>query len=151
MRLFITGSTGFIGANVTRALLDSGYQVRALVRRGADTRNIDGLDIERVEGDLSQPAELATGMTGCGAVIHVAALYSLWLSDAQALDDRNVDGTGNILEAAAAVGVNRVVYTSSVAALGVPGPGQIGDERLETSAEELVSDYKKSKYLAEQQ
>jgi dihydroflavonol-4-reductase len=151
MRVFTTGSTGFIGANVTRALLDSGYKVRALVRRGADTRNIDGLDLERYEGDLSKPAELQAGMTGCNAVIHVAALYSLWRSDAEALYRSNVDGTVNILEAAAAAGVKRIVYTSSVAALGVPRPGQIGDERLETNAQALVSDYKKSKYLAERE
>jgi dihydroflavonol-4-reductase len=151
MRVFITGSTGFVGANVTRALLDSGYQVRALVRRGANTGNIDGLSLEKFEGDLSQPAGLRAGMTGCSAVIHVAALYSLWRSDAAALYRSNVVGTVNVLEAAAAAGVPRVVYTSSVAALGVPRPGEIGDERLETTAHDLVSDYKKSKYLAEQE
>jgi len=151
MRVFITGSTGFVGANVTRALLGSGYRVRALVRAGADSRNIDGLDIERIEGDLSKPDGLRAGMSGCDAVFHVAALYSLWRSDADALYKSNVDGTVNILDAAAAAGVKRVVYTSSVAALGVPRPGQIGDERLKTTAEELVSDYKKSKYLAEQE
>jgi dihydroflavonol-4-reductase len=151
MRVFVTGSTGFVGANVTRALLDAGAEVRALVRSGADARNIDGLGIERVEGDLSQTDTLRKAMIGCDAVIHVAALYSLWRSDAQALYKSNVEGTINTLEAAAAAGVNRVVYTSSVAALGVPRAGQIGDERLETSAHELVSDYKKSKYLAEQE
>ena len=151
MRVFLTGSTGFVGANVARALLDSGYQVRALVRRGADTRNIDKLNIERVEGDLSNQGELKTAMAGCAAAFHVAALYSLWRSDAKALYNVNVHGTVNVLDAAAAAGVRRVVYTSSVAALGVPPAGAIGDEQLETTAEELVSDYKKSKYFAEQE
>jgi len=151
MRIFITGSTGFVGANVARALLDSGYEVRALVRRGADTRNIDGLNVQQVEGDLSNTDDLRSAMTGCQATFHVAALYSLWRSDAEALYKTNVHGTINVLEAAEAAGVSRVVYTSSVAALGVPPAGQIGDERLSTTAAELVSDYKKSKYLAEQE
>src|SRR5215467_2337808 len=151
MRVFLTGSTGFVGANVARVLLDSGYEVRALVRRGADTRNIDKLDIERVEGDLSSLDYLQSAMTGCAAVFHVAALYSLWRSDAKVLYSVNVNGTVNVLDAAAAAGVQRVVYTSSVAALGVPPAGVIGDEQLETTAHELVSDYKKSKYLAEQE
>ena len=149
MRVFVTGSTGFVGASVTRALLDAGFRVRALVRRGADTRNIDDLHIERIEGDLSEIDPLRRGMIDCEAVFHVAALYSLWRSDAEALYRSNVDGTTNILDAAAAAGVRRVVYTSSVAALGVPRRGEVGDERLETTAADLVSEYKKSKYLAE--
>ena len=151
MKAFITGATGFVGANVARALLASGFEVRALVRRGANSSNIDGLDVERVEGSLSDKDALRNAMQGCDAVFHVAALYTLWKSDAKALYQANVEGSRNIFQAAEEAGVGRIVYTSSVAALGVPAPGQTGDETLSTTAEELVSDYKKSKYLAEQE
>ncbi|HEY6331916.1 MAG TPA: hopanoid-associated sugar epimerase, partial [Blastocatellia bacterium] len=151
MKAFITGATGFVGANVVRALLADGFQVRALVRPGANSANIDDLDTERVSGSLADRATLRSAMRGCEAVFHVAAFYSLWKADGKALYRANVDGSRNIFQAAEEAGVNRIVYTSSVAALGVPPPGQIGDESLQTSEAQLVSDYKKSKYLAEQE
>jgi dihydroflavonol-4-reductase len=151
MKAFVTGATGFVGANVVRSLLASGYEVRALVRARANTANIDGLDLERVEGSLSDKDALRSALRGCKALFHVAALYSLWTRDAEALYRANVDGTRNILDAAQDAGVERIVYTSSVAALGVPAPDQVGDESLQTTPAQLVSDYKKSKYLAEQE
>ena len=151
MKAFITGATGFVGANVVRALLSSGFEVRALARKGADTRNIDGLALEKVEGDLSDKDLLTEALGGCDALFHVAALYSLWRADKDAIYKTNVEGTCNILDAAAAAGVARVVYTSSVAAIGVPPAGAIADETFVTSADHLVSPYKKSKYLAEQE
>jgi len=151
MKAFVTGATGFVGANVVRSLLAEGHDVRVLVRPGANTANLSGLNVEQAPGSLADKDGLKTAMKGCNALFHVAALYSLWGKDAEALYRANVDGTRNILAAAKEAGIERVVYTSSVAALGVPAPGQIGDETLQTTAGELVSDYKKSKYLAEQE
>jgi dihydroflavonol-4-reductase len=150
MKVFVTGGTGFVGANLVRALLSSGYEVRALIRAGSSQKNVKNLPIERVTGDLSNHKTLTEAMAGCDALAHVAAHYSLWRADGPSLYSANVEGTRNILEAAADAGVGRVVYTSSVAALGVPAPGQVADETLQTTADQLVSDYKKSKFLAEQ-
>jgi dihydroflavonol-4-reductase len=151
MKVFVTGATGFVGANVVRALLAKGYEVRALVRAGANTANIDGLQIERAPGSLADRETLRAAMMDCEALFHVAAMYSLWKTDADPLYRANVEGTRNILTAAEEAGVKRIVYTSSVAALGVPARGQIATEALQTTVEELVSDYKKSKFLAEQE
>src|SRR5580704_484618 len=151
MKAFVTGATGFVGANVVRTLLANGYEVRTLIRPSANTANIDGLNLERIEGSLSDKHALRSAMRGCTALFHIAALYSLWTKDAEALYKSNVDGTRNILDAARDAGIERIVYTSSVAALGVPAPDRVGDERLHTTAAQLVSDYKKSKYLAEQE
>ncbi|HYL97590.1 MAG TPA: hopanoid-associated sugar epimerase [Blastocatellia bacterium] len=151
MKVFITGSTGFIGANLTRSLLARGFEVKALIRPGADSRNVEGLQIERSEADLADRKSLAQAMKGCQAVFHVAALYSLWKRDAQALYQTNVEGSKNIFDAAADAEIDRVVYTSSVAAIGVPAAGTVADEATQTSVERLVSEYKKSKFLAEQE
>lgn len=150
MKAFVTGATGFIGAHLALALLGDGHQVRALVRPGSDRRNIAGAPIELVEGDLDDRGRLAEQMAGCDAVFHVAAHYSLWVKDRDSIYRANVDGTENLLAAARAAGVKRFVHTSSVAAIGVPAPGAIGTEETQTTLEDLVSDYKKSKYLAEQ-
>jgi dihydroflavonol-4-reductase len=150
MRVFITGATGFVGANVARLLLEKGYTVRALVRPKSSLANLQGLEIERVEGDLGNLA-LADLMRGCQAVFHVAAHYSLWQADRDQLYRSNVLGTRNILAAARQAGVERTVYTSSVAAIGVRTDGQIADETYQSPVEKLVGDYKKSKYWAEQE
>ncbi len=150
MKAFVTGATGFIGGHLARALLRDGYQVRALVRPGSDRRNIAGLPIELVEGDLDDRHKLAEQIAGCDAVFHVAAHYSLWVKDRDSIYRANVDGAKNLLAAARAAKVKRVVHTSSVAAIGIPAPGALGTEETQTTLEELVSDYKKSKYLAEQ-
>jgi dihydroflavonol-4-reductase len=150
MKAFVTGATGFIGGNLARALLDDGHQVRLLVRPASDRRNVAGLPAEMVEGDLEDPQKLAEQMAGCDAVFHVAAHYSLWAKDRDSIYRANVDGTKNMLAAARLATVKRFVHTSSVAAIGVPAPGECGTEETRTSLEELVSDYKKSKFLAEQ-
>ena len=151
MRAFVTGATGFVGANVVRALLAKGFDVKALVRRGSDRRNVDGLPIHKVEGDLSNIDNLTSALPGCDALFHVAARYSLWRSESEELFRSNVQGTRNILDAADRAGVSRIVYTSSVAAIGVPPPGEAANEETETSVGQLVSDYKKTKFLAEQE
>jgi dihydroflavonol-4-reductase len=150
MKVFVTGATGFIGGNLARALLRDGHQVRALIRPESDRRNIAGLPIEPAEGDLDNQLKLAEQIRGCDAVFHVAAHYSLWVKDRDSIYRANVDGTKNMLAAARDVGVKRFVHTSSVAAIGVPSKNTLGTEETETTLEALVSDYKKSKYLAEQ-
>jgi dihydroflavonol-4-reductase len=150
MKAFVTGATGFIGGNLARMLLADGYQVRALVRAGSDRHNLAGLPLEFVEGDLDNWQQLTEQMAGCDAVFHVAAHYSLWARDAKSIYRVNVAGTENVLAAARTAGVKRVVHTSSVAAIGVPPAGTLGTEETRTTLEALVSDYKKSKFLAEE-
>jgi dihydroflavonol-4-reductase len=142
---FVTGASGFIGANLVRALLDAGWRVRALVRGAAPT--LDGLAIERVRGDLFTPA-LAEAMEGCDAVFHLAATYSLWRRDRREVFRANVDGTRAVLGAARAARVPRVVHTSSVAAIGVRRDGA-ADETYQSPPETLVGAYKRSKYYGE--
>jgi dihydroflavonol-4-reductase len=149
MRAFVTGGTGFIGANVVRALLADGHEVRALVRPSSDLRNLTGLPLETVSGDLTSTRSLTDLLAGCDALFHVGALYSLWKRHSHALYEVNVRGTERMLRAAADAKVSRVVYTSSVATIGVPPEGEIANEEYKTSVERLTGDYKKSKFLAE--
>ncbi|HEY7183125.1 MAG TPA: hopanoid-associated sugar epimerase [Blastocatellia bacterium] len=150
MKAFVTGATGFIGAHLARALIRDGHQVRALVRPGSDRRNIAGAAIDLVEGDLDDRHRLAEQMAGCDAVFHVAAHYSLWVKDRDSIYRANLGGAENMLAAARSARIKRFVHTSSVAAIGVPAPGTLGTEETQTTLEDLVSDYKKSKYMAEQ-
>lgn len=150
IRAFVTGGTGFIGSNVVRVLLERNVGVRALCRPGSNRANLDGLKVEIVEGDLRDPASLRRGMTGCDLVFHAGALYSFWVRPRRLIYDVNVEGTRSVFDAAKAAGVERIVYTSSVAALGLRDDGLPADETTETSLDQVVGDYKKSKYLAEQ-
>lgn len=149
MKAFVTGATGFIGASIARELLKDGCEVRALVRHGSDRRNLAGLDIEIWEGDLSDRDGLLRGITGCQTLFHAAADYRLWTRTPATMYEANVGGTGNILSAALTAGLEKVVYTSSVGTLGNPGDGTPGDERTPVSFDQMVGDYKKSKFLAE--
>ncbi len=151
MKVFITGATGFIGASLARELLAEGYVVRALARPGSDRRNLTGLGIEICEGDLRDRDSLARRIAGCEWLFHAAADYRLWTRDPAAMYDINVAGTRNILEAAMAAGVSRVVYTSSVGTLGNPGDGTPGTEATPVAFADMVGHYKKSKFLAEQE
>lgn len=150
IRAFVTGATGFIGANLVRSLLQSGYAVRALVRSHSRLDNLKSLDVEIVKGDLNYP-DLYLKMQGCQVLFHVAAHYSLWQADRDALYHNNVLGTRNVLAASRQAGIERTVYTSSVAAIGVGELGTIVDETHQSPLEELVGHYKKSKFLAEQE
>jgi len=149
MKAFVTGATGFIGSNVVRALLKRGVRVCALVRPNANRNNLDGLDVELVEGDLLDFDSLKRGMDGCEQVYHVGALYSFWVRPRRLIHDVNVEGTRNVLQAAMDEKMEKVVYTSSVATLGLREDGQPADETAPVSFKNIIGDYKKSKYLAE--
>ena len=150
MRAFVTGGTGFVGANLIRLLLQQGYKVKALVRSNSCLDNLESLDLEIIKGDLNQES-LAQQMKGCQVLFHVAAQYSLWKKDKDALYYNNVLGTRNILNCARQAGIERTVYTSSVAAIGVRKDGVPADETYQSGVAELIGDYKKSKYFAEQE
>nr|WP_221189870.1 hopanoid-associated sugar epimerase [Azomonas macrocytogenes] len=146
----VTGATGFVGSAVVRRLLRDGRQVRVLVRATSDRRNLQGLDVQIVEGDLTQAASLQRACDDCDALFHVAADYRLWAPVPEQLYQANVEGTRAILEAARQVGVPRIVYTSSVATLGIPGDGHPGDENTAVGLSDMIGHYKRSKFLAEE-
>jgi len=146
----VTGATGFVGSAVARALLGRGHRLRLLVRATSDRQNIAGLDAELVEGDLTDPASLRRAVAGCRSLFHVAADYRLWVPDPAAMNRANVAGTTALLTAAQDAGVQRMVYCSSVAALGLVGDGTQADETTPNSLEKVVGVYKRSKFMAEQ-
>ncbi|MGC9291231.1 MAG: hopanoid-associated sugar epimerase [Acidobacteriaceae bacterium] len=151
MRIFLTGASGFVGTHVARALSASGAQLRLLVRKTSRTDHLASLDAELVTGDLRQPASLRTALADCGALVHVAADYRLWVRDPEAMYAANVAGTRDLLQIAREAGVRRVVYTSSVATMGFRTDGAIVDEETPVSLAEMVGHYKRSKFMAEQE
>lgn len=152
MRALVTGTSGFVGSAVARRLAADGHDIRVLVRPTSDRRNLEGLAVEIVEGDLSQPETLKPAVAGCDSVFHVAADYRIWVPDGGASMYRaNVDGTRALVRAASDAGVSRFVYTSSVAVL-YPFPGKaIADETAVATVDDMISHYKKSKFLAEEE
>lgn len=152
MHALVTGTSGFVGSAVARRLVADGHAVRVLVRPTSDRRNLDGLPVEIVEGDLSRPETLKPAVVGCDAVFHVAADYRIWVPDGGAsMYKANVDGTRDLIRAASDAGVDRFVYTSSVAVL-YPLPGTaVADETATATVNDMISHYKKSKFLAEQE
>jgi len=150
MTTLITGASGFVGAAVARRLIDAGHEVRALLRPTSDRRNLDGLAVEIVEGDLRDAASLARAVAGCEVLFHVAADYRLWARDPAELYESNVEGTRKLMRAAAEAGVRRIVYTSSVATLGLDPDGAPADEDAPATLDDMIGDYKRSKYLAEE-
>jgi dihydroflavonol-4-reductase len=150
MKALVTGATGFVGAAVARALGAAGWQVRVLVRSGSDRGNLQQLAAEVVEGDLTDLGSLERALAGCEGLFHVAADYRLGARDPEPLYRTNVEGTRNILNAARTAGVARIVYTSSVATIGIPSDGSPGDERTPVALNNMIGHYKRSKYLAEE-
>jgi dihydroflavonol-4-reductase len=128
MRALVTGSAGFIGSNVVRTLVEDGHDVRALHLPNEDLRNLRGLDVERIAGDVTDRDDMRRAVNGCEVVFHLAAVYALWTKDAGLMQRVNVEGTRNVLDAARAEGVRRVVHTSSIARFGGQGPARRATE-----------------------
>jgi dihydroflavonol-4-reductase len=145
----VTGGTGFVGANLVRELLALGATVRVLARPGGDRRALEGCATEIAEGDVVDIQSVRRAVAGARHVYHVAADYRLWAPDPHVLFRANVDGTRHVLQAAADAGAERIVYTSTVGALGIPRHGAPGDETTPVSLADMVGAYKASKFLAE--
>jgi dihydroflavonol-4-reductase len=150
VKALVSGASGFVGAAVARALLRAGWPVRVLLRAGSDRSNLADLGVELAIGELGDVASLETALAGCDALFHVAAEYRLWTPDPASLYRSNVEGTRNLLSAARRVGVARIVYTSSVATLGLRADGLPADEQTGAQLSDMIGHYKRSKYLAEQ-
>jgi dihydroflavonol-4-reductase len=149
VNILVTGGTGFVGANLVRELLADGHSVRVLARRGGERRALEGCAVEIVEGDLLDAASLRAAVAGAHHVYHVAADYRLWAPDLRVLYRANVDGTRHLLAAASEAGAERIIYTSTVGAVGIPTDGTPGDETTPVSLADMVGAYKASKFLAE--
>jgi dihydroflavonol-4-reductase len=150
MRVLLTGATGFVGGAVLRALVRAGREVRVLVRPDADRYNIRDMPVEIYHGDVRDRDTVRRATAGCQQVYHVAALYKLWVRRKAEMYACNVTGTENILAAAREHNVEKVIYTSSVAALGIPNDGTPGTEQTPVMLSHMVGHYKRSKFLAEQ-
>ena len=151
MKVFLTGATGFVGSHVARALAAGGADLRLLVRKTSHLDNIEGMQGERIIGDLREPDSLRAAIAGCEIVVHVAADYRLWVRDPQAMLAANVNGTRELLRLAREERVRRVIYTSSVATMGFRSDGTIVNEQTPVSMDDMIGHYKRSKYLAEQE
>jgi dihydroflavonol-4-reductase len=147
--VLVTGATGFVGAAVARAALAEGLRVRVLARACSPRRNLDGLDVEVAQGDLTDRASLDAALAGARYLLHVAADYRLWARDPEEIVRNNRIGTATVLAAASAAGVERMVHTSSVATLGFHTDGRPSDETLPLAAEDAIGAYKRSKVVAE--
>jgi dihydroflavonol-4-reductase len=149
MNVAVTGASGFVGANLSRALLADGHRVRVLVRPTSSLKALTGCPVEVVYGDILNPDAASHVIAGCPLVFHVAADYRLWAPDPTALYRSNVEGTRTVLEACERAAVERVVYTSSVGTLGIPKDQRPGTETTPVSIDDMVGPYKRSKFLAE--
>jgi dihydroflavonol-4-reductase len=150
MTTLVTGATGFLGSAIVRALLDRGEAIRVLVRRESDRRNIDDLNVEVSEGNLKDPQSLRRAVKGCRTLYHAAADYRLWAKDPDEIYETNVTATTQLLRLALEAGVERIVYTSSVATLGREPSGRPADEQTPVTIDDMTGHYKRSKFLAEE-
>jgi dihydroflavonol-4-reductase len=147
-KVAVTGATGFIGSAVVRKLLAQGREVRALVEPGADARNLDALNVDRMTCDVCDPASVAKGLSGCDTLYHLAAIYKLWTPRPERIYRVNVEGTTTVLLAAAAKKVRRVVHTSSIAAVGLVDGG-LANEETEFNLFPIANPYILSKWMSE--
>jgi dihydroflavonol-4-reductase len=151
VRIFITGATGFVGGHVARHYAAEGASLRLLTRQTSRLDSLSGIDAEMVIGDLREPEKLRSALTGCDALVHVAADYRLWVRDPEQMYAANVGGTRELLKLAREVGVQRVVYTSSVATMGFKSDGTIVNEDTPVALGDMIGHYKRSKFLGEQE
>jgi len=149
MKTLITGASGFVGSAVLRQLVLAGDSVRALLRPKSDRRNVVGLPVEIVTGDLTDRRSLDGALVGCSRLFHVAADYRLWVPRPAEIYETNVTGTLNLMLAAGNAGIERIVYTSSVSTLGLTSDGRPADENTQVSFGDMIGHYKRSKFLAE--
>lgn len=149
--VLVTGATGFVGAAVARAALAAGYRVRVTARQGSNRSNASALGVELIYLDLADPSSFQAALSGCRYLFHVAADYRLWVPDEAAMRRVNIDGTLALLREAARAGIERSVYTSSVAALGLTADSSPATETTPIKPEHHIGAYKQSKYDAEQQ
>jgi dihydroflavonol-4-reductase len=150
VKILVTGGSGYIGSAVVRELLDRGSELRILVRQSDDLSNLRGLDVELVYGDITDFHSVVSALDGCDRVFHLAAIYAIWLPDPKRMSWVNVNGTRNVLEACLRKEIEKVVYTSSVAALGAHGKEQPADESARFNLAHTRDGYYLSKYQAEQ-
>jgi dihydroflavonol-4-reductase len=151
MKVFLTGATGFVGHHVAKALTAAGADLRLLVRKSSNLKNLEGISGNTFVGDLLEPESLRVGLVGCDAVMHVAADYRLWIRDPETMYRANVSGTRELLRMAREAGVPRFVYTSSVATMHFRTDGLVINEDTPVSIDDMVGHYKRSKFLAEQE
>jgi dihydroflavonol-4-reductase len=151
VRVFITGATGFVGSHVAQRYATEGAELRLLTRKTSRLDSLHGIAAETVIGDLRDTGKLRSALTGCDALVHVAADYRLWVRDPDQMYAANVIGTYELLKLAREVGVQRVVYTSSVATMGFKEDGTIVDEATPVSLADMIGHYKRSKFLGERQ
>jgi len=153
MKCFVTGASGFVGANLVHELVARGHSVTALLRPESDGRGLTGVDFKRVTGDLLDRKALAQGLDGCDWCFHVAASYQLWMRNYQPMYQANVEGTRTVLEAAGKAGCSRIVYTSTVGCIGLPekvrGKFTPTDETAIATEAQMTNHYKRSKFQAE--
>ena len=149
--VLVTGAAGFVGSAIARALLERRHSVRVLVRPSSNRANLAGLDVSIVEGDIRDARMLESAMRNVRFLLHAAADYRLWTRDPHALIENNVGGTRTVMEAALAAGVERIVYTSSVATLALRPHAEPADETGRLGAHDAVGAYKRSKVLAERE
>ncbi|WP_432735911.1 hopanoid-associated sugar epimerase [Maridesulfovibrio sp. FT414] len=149
MTVFITGATGLIGSRLVRILVSRGYAVRALVRDTERAKRLISDPVEFVTGDLNDPESLKTALNGCRYLFHLAADYRLWVPDPEAMTGTNVEGTRMLMRQALSAGVERIVYTSSVCVLSCNADGTPVGEDVSSDVGDMISPYKKSKFLAE--
>jgi len=150
MTALVTGASGFVGSAIVRRLLQAGHDVRVLLREQSPRDNIRDLSVDIVTGDLTDISSLQHAVSGCSALFHAAADYRLWTRNPDDMYKTNVEGTRNIMVAAAEAGVSRIVYTSSVATLGLHTDGTPADETAPSVLGDMIGHYKRSKFMAEE-
>jgi dihydroflavonol-4-reductase len=149
MKTLVTGGSGFVGSALVRKLLKRGRQVRCYDEPGADLRNLEGLDVEHVEGDINDRARIGDALKGCDVLYHLAAVYRLWMPDNSIIYEVNVEGTKTVMFAAMKAKLRRVVHTSSIAAVGQPASGDLADESTQFNLWDEANHYVRSKWLSE--